>query len=303
MLTIKNLTKDFRDIRALDDVSFTIERGQVYGLLGPNGAGKTTLIKHISGVYHQNAGEITLDDTPIYENAKIKSKIIYVSDELFFLTQYSIADMAKYYAHLYPDWNWERFEKLGKVFQLNPKKRITKMSKGMQKQAAFWLGSCAMPDLFVLDEPVDGLDPIMRKTVWNIILEDVTERNTTVLISSHNLRELEDVCDHIGILHHGKLILNKELDSAKSDIHKLQLAYSDMLPEDAIRDYFKDIEILHYSVSGSIIILVAKGDREDIIERINQTNPLLLDILPLSLEEIFIHEVSDMNHEIRGVLF
>ena len=303
MLTIKNLTKDFRDIRALDDVSFTIERGQVYGLLGPNGAGKTTLIKHISGVYRQNAGEVKLDDIPIYENAKIKSKIIYVSDELFFFTQYSIADMAHYYAHLYPDWNWERFKKLGDVFHLNPKKRITKMSKGMQKQAAFWLGSCAMPDLFVLDEPVDGLDPIMRKTVWNIILSDVTERNTTVMISSHNLRELEDVCDHIGILHHGKLILNKELDSAKSDIHKLQLAYRDKLPEDTIRDYFKDIEILHHSVSGSIIIIVAKGDREDIIKRINRTNPLLLDILPLSLEEIFIHEVSDINHEIRGVLF
>ena len=335
MLKIKELTKKFNDFTALDRVSITIEKGHVYGLLGPNGAGKTTLIKHICGIYRQNSGEIELDGEPVFENPKVKERIVYISDDLFFFTQYTILDMAKYYERLYPNWSWDRFNKLREIFPLDLKKRIAKFSKGMQKQAAFWLSVCTIPDLLLLDEPVDGLDPVMRRKVWNIILQDVLEREVTVLISSHNLRELEDVCDRVGILHNGKLILNQELDSMKSTVHKIQLAYPKPVTEKTTNQLFEtvsetgivpdpahddnaaykpagnavdnpvlpeDMNILHRSVTGSIMILIVRGDREEILSRLRQTEPLVLDILPLTLEEIFIYEVGDLGYEIQDII-
>ena len=312
MLEIKEITKKFDDFTALDHVSLTIEAGHVYGLIGPNGAGKTTLIKHICGVYRQTGGEIELDGRPVYENPDVKKRISYISDDLFFFTQYSIMDMAKYFERIYPNWSWERFDRLRAVFSLDPKKRIVKFSKGMQKQAAFWLSVCTMPDLLLLDEPVDGLDPVMRREVWNIIIADVLERKTTVLISSHNLRELEDVCDWVGILHNGKLILNKELDSMKSSVHKIQLAYPGLepgreqpltqLPILSKKLNTEKLNILHSTVSGSIMVLIIRGDFEEIMLQLRETNPVVLDVLPLTLEEIFIYEVGDFGYEIKDII-
>ncbi|MDD2212715.1 MAG: ABC transporter ATP-binding protein, partial [Clostridia bacterium] len=226
MIEITNLQKSFDKFKVLTNLSLHVRKGSVYGLLGPNGAGKTTLIKHLTGIYQPDAGTITIDGQPVYENPAIKSLMVYIPDDLYFFSQYNIEETAKFYAQIYPTWNKERYELLKNVFTMDTQRRIVRLSKGMQKQVAFWLGICIMPQVMVLDEPVDGLDPVMRKKVWNLILQDVAERQTTVLVSSHNLRELEDVCDHVGILHNGTILVEKELDNLKMDLHKLQIAFA-----------------------------------------------------------------------------
>ncbi|ABR47526.1 ABC transporter related [Alkaliphilus metalliredigens QYMF] len=298
MIEVKNLSKSFGKFKALDDLSVHVKKGSVYGLLGPNGAGKTTLIKHIVGVYRQDEGVVTVGGALVYENPTVKSTIVYIPDDLYFFSQYSIAEMAKFYASLYPTWNQERYECLKKVFPIDDKRRVTKLSKGMQKQVAFWLGICIMPQVMILDEPVDGLDPVMRKKVWNLMLQDVVERETTILVSSHNLRELEDVCDHVGILHNGKIVAERELDNMKSDIHKLQVAFPNKVP----KDFLKEVEVLHRSESGNVLLLIVKGDKEELLSIIQKSNPVILDALPLTLEEIFIYELGGMGYDIENII-
>lgn len=298
MIEVKNLTKHFGKYKALDDLNIHVKKSSVYGLLGPNGAGKTTLIKHLTGVYRQDSGTVTIDGEPVYENPKIKSSLVYIPDDLFFFSQYSIEETAKFYSTIYPTWNWERYKLLKQVFPIETKRRIPQLSKGMQKQVAFWLGIAIMPQIMILDEPVDGLDPVMRKKVWNLILQDVAERETTVLVSSHNLRELEDVCDHVGILHNGKIMVEREFDNMKSDIHKLQVAYTGEIPENLL----PNVEVLHRSQNGSVLLLIVRGDRERILSAIKKTNPVILDILPLTLEEIFIYELGGMGYDIQNIL-
>lgn len=297
MIEVKNLTKSFGSFKALDNLDIQVKQGSVYGLLGPNGAGKTTLMKHLAGIYLQDAGTVQIKGESVYENPQIKASIVYISDDLYFFSQYNIDDMAKFYGDLYPTWSWERYELLKGVFPIDSKRRITRLSKGMQKQVAFWLGICLMPELMILDEPVDGLDPVMRKKVWNLVLQDVAERQTTVLISSHNLRELEDVCDHVGILHNGKIVVERELDNIKSDIHKLQLAFSGEIPKDLLQDQ----EILHSSQNGSVLLMIAKGNKETLLSKIQKTNPVILDVLPLTLEEIFIYELGGLGYDIQNI--
>lgn len=298
MIEVKSLSKFFGPRKVLDNINIHVNEGSVYGLLGANGAGKTTLIKHLAGIYHQDSGIITVDGKPVYESPEIKSNIVYLPDELFFFSQYSTDEMAQFYSGLYPEWNWERYYRLKQVFPLDPKTRVVKLSKGMQKQAAFWLGICAMPRVMVLDEPMDGLDSVMRKNVWNLALLDVAERNMTLLVSSHNLRELEGICDHIGILHNGKMLLERELDRIKSDIHKLQVAFSGEVPG----EFMKGEQVLHQSRNGGVILLIVKGDKEKLIRKIQEACPAILDILPLTLEEIFIYELEGVGYEIQNVL-
>ncbi|ATW27311.1 ABC transporter ATP-binding protein [Candidatus Formimonas warabiya] len=298
MIEVREVTKRFGSFKALDELSLHVEEASVYGLLGPNGAGKTTLIKHLAGIYRQDSGQVTIDGEPVYENPRVKSSLVYIPDDLYFFSQYSIDEMAKFYAGIYPAWNWDRFHLLKQVFPLESKGRITHLSKGMQKQVAFWLGICMMPRVMILDEPVDGLDPVMRKKVWNLVLQDVAEHRTTVLVSSHNLRELEDVCDHVGILHQGKIVVERELDSMKSDIHKIQVAYAGTFPE----GLFQEGETLYRTQNGSVFLLIVKGNREELLSRIRTTNPIILDVLPLSLEEIFIYELGGMGYEIKNIL-
>lgn len=298
MIEVRGLTKSFGRLKALVNVDISIEKGAVYGLLGPNGAGKTTLIKHLAGVYRQDAGTVAVDGQPVYENPAVKSFLVYIPDELYFFSQYSIEETAEFYASLYPNWNWERYRLLKQVFSIDPQRRITRLSRGMQKQVAFWLGISTMPRVMLLDEPVDGLDPVMRKKVWNLVLQDVAERQTTVLVSSHNLRELEDVCDHVGILHNGSVLVERDLDDLKTDVHKLQLAFTGEVPADLLETE----TVLHRQQSGSILQIIVKGDKDRILSEVRRAEPVILDILPLTLEEIFIYELGGRGYDIQSIL-
>ena len=298
MIEVVNLTKTYGKYKALDGLNLHVKQGSVFGLLGPNGSGKTTLIKHLVGVFQNETGTIKIEGKDVFDNAEVKGEVIYIPDDVFFFSQYSILETANFYASLYPNWSWERFETLKQAFPIDVKRRVTKLSKGMQKQVAFWLSICARPKVMILDEPVDGLDPVMRKKVWNLVLQDVVEYGTTVLVSSHNLRELEDICDHVGIMFNGKMMIERELDNMKSDIHKLQLAYAGDIPEKIL-----DSEsILHQTQSGSVIQYIVRGDRSTIINKVRGTNPVILDILPLTLEEIFIYELGDKGYEINNII-
>ena len=298
MINVKDVTKTFGDFKALDGLTLNVKKASVYGLIGPNGAGKTTFIKNLMGIYKPDSGEITVDGELVYENIEKKKNMVYISDDLYFFPTYSILDTAKYYAGIYPKWNWETFEALKKIFKIDVKRKPKKLSKGMQKQVAFWLGLCAEPDIMVLDEPIDGLDPVMRRNTWSLVLQKVAETQMTVLVSSHNLRELEDVCDHVGIMFDGKIVIEKSLDDVKGNIHKIQLAF----PEGKTPDLENSLQVLHKSVFGSVINLIVKGDTKLIKEEIQKYSPLVFDILPLTLEEIFIYELGGLGYEFENIL-
>lgn len=295
MIKVNNVVKCFGDFTALDGVSLNVDKGSVYGLVGPNGAGKTTIIKNLIGVYRPDSGEIKIDGQDVYENTDIKSRMIYVSDDLYFFPGYSIKDMAGYYKGIYTRWSDERFNAMADIFKIDIKRGVRRLSKGMQKQVAFWLGLSANPDIMILDEPVDGLDPVMRKNVWNLMLADVAEREMTVLVSSHNLRELEDVCDHVGIMNGGRVVIEKALDEVKGNIHKVQTAFRNGLPE----ELKESLEILKHEKSGSVDMLILRGGYGEIEEKIKTYSPLILDVVPLSLEEIFIYEMGGMGYELE----
>lgn len=298
MIEIKHVTKTFDGFKALDDLTLCVKKGTVYGMVGANGAGKTTVIKHMTGVYRPDCGEIFISGEPVYENIDLKKKVICIGDDLYFYPTYTILETAKIYAGLYPAWDWERFHALKEVFPIDIKRKVRKLSKGMQKQVAFWLGICAKPDVMILDEPVDGLDPVMRRNVWKLMLQEVAERNMTVLVSSHNLRELEDVCDHVGIIHQGKVVLEKSLDDAKGNIHKVQVAFGDAMPE----TLKEQLSFLHEEQFGSVYNLIVKGNVEQIKEEMAKHNPLLCDILPLTLEEVFIYELGGVGYETANII-
>lgn len=296
MIEVKALAKSFDGFRALDGLELTVPRGAVYGLVGPNGAGKSTLIRHAVGIYRQDSGELLIDGEPVYENPKIKARIAYIPDEAAYFTQSTIKDMMRFYKSMYPGFDAERFEKLGQAFELSLNRPLRKMSKGMQKQAAFWLALSCRPDYIVLDEPVDGLDPVMRRQVWSLLLGDVAERGSTVLVSSHNLRELEDVCDHVGIMNRGKMLLERSLSQLQDNMVKVQLALADgaELPE--------GLAILHHSATGRLQQLILRGNTEEVTNKLSTVQPLFMDVLPLSLEEIFIYELGGAEHEIKDIL-
>ena len=295
VIKCKGVTKRFDKFEALGNLSLTVPRGSVFGLVGPNGAGKTTLLKSIMGILKCDEGEILVDGLPAYENPEVKEKIFYIPDDLYFFQSYSIKEMADFYKGIYKNFNMERFLKLGAVFEIDLKRNVTRLSNGMQKQVMFWLGISAMPEILILDEPVDGLDPVMRKRVWSVLLQDVAERKTTVLISSHNLRELEDVCDHVGMLSEGEVVIQKGIDDVKGNFHKLQLAYSGEIP----KEVSEEIEIVNKTKFGSVNLLIVKGEAEKIKEAVMKTNPLIFDMLPLTLEEVFIYEMGGLGYEIK----
>ena len=292
MLNMQQVTKTFGNFTALNNLSMHIPKGAVYGLVGPNGAGKSTAIRLLTGVYRPDQGEITLEGQKIYENPEAKSRIAYIPDEIFYFPSASLEDMRKYYKGFYPQFDDELFNRLYDVFQLPKKGQIRRFSKGMQKQAAFHLSICTRPDVLILDEPVDGLDPVMRRQVMSLILSDVAQRETTVLISSHNLRELEDVCDHVGIMDKGQMLLEKSLASMQGNTVKLQM----------VGDPPEGLEILHTSASGRLNTLFVRGTPEEVQAKVTACNPTYFDILPLSLEEIFIYELGGVNYEVKNIL-
>ena len=298
MLEAKNVVKTFDGFRALDGLTMTVPKGAVYGLVGPNGAGKSTIIRHLAGIYRQDSGEVLLDGQPVYEDPAVKRRMTVIGDDWYYFPQANIREMAHFFAGLYPAFSWERYEKLKQVFPLNEKMMLRRMSKGMQKQAAFWLTVCCMPEYLILDEPVDGLDPVMRRQVWSLLLGDVAERGTTVLVSSHNLRELEDVCDHVGILNKGRVLLERSLSDLQDNTVKLQVAYQGVtepvLPA--------ELNILHRSHVGRVYTYIVQGSSEDILRRMQITEPVLLESIPLTLEEIFIYELGGVEYAAKDIL-
>ena len=292
MLELCNVTKTFGNFKAIDDLSMTIPKGSVYGLVGPNGAGKSTAIRLMTGVYRPDSGKITLEGLPVYENPAIKNRICSIPDEIFFFPTASLEEMRKYYKGLYPQFDDDLFKRLYEIFQLPAKSQMRRFSKGMQKQAAFQLSICTRPDILVLDEPVDGLDPVMRRQVWSLILSDVAQRETTVLISSHNLRELEDICDHVGIMDHGKMLLERSLADMQGNTVKLQI----------VGDTPANLNILHESSSGRLKTLIVRGSAEEVSAKATAANAAYFDVLPLSLEEIFIYELGGVNYEVKNIV-
>ncbi|QGG47995.1 ABC transporter ATP-binding protein [Heliorestis convoluta] len=298
MIEATGVSKSFGSLEALKKASLKVDKGSVYGIVGSNGAGKTTLLKILAGIYQQDQGEVRIGGEGVFENVKVKEKIQFIPDVLYFFAQHSIEDMAQYYRMIYPTWNEERYQLLFNVFQIDRKKKVTSLSKGMQRQVAFWLALSTMPEILILDEPLDGLDPVMRKKVKKLIIDDIVERELTVLISSHNLRELEDLCDHIGILHQGDLFLQRELDDLKKEIHKVQIAFQGDLP-DGIMD---QEGILYHEKRGSVSLFVVRGEQQEILQHFQQFQPLLLDLLPLTLDEIFIYEMGGMGYVVEELV-
>lgn len=296
MITTTELTKFYGDFCALKDVSIHVRKGSIYGLVGPNGAGKTTLLKILTGVYRQNSGDVHILEQAIEDNEGLKQRITFIPDELFYFAMATVKSMADFYADIYDVFDYQRFNKIQKLLGIPVDKKISQLSKGMKKQVAFWLAICTKPDVLILDEPVDGLDPVMRRQIWSLLLQDVAEREMTVMVSSHNLRELEDVCDYVGILHEGRLLLERDLDEMKSDIHKIQVAFkgadadlSDLLP-------LKEMSI------GSVRTLIVRGTRAHIEAQLQIHEPVVLDFIPLTLEEIFIYEIGGEGYEVTNIL-
>lgn len=288
MLKLDNVTKTFGTFKALDCLSLSVPKGAVYGLVGPNGAGKSTVIRHLTGIYQPDSGTVTVAGQPIADDPNLKERIGYISDDVFYFPVATMEDMHRFYRDVYSRFDEDLYQKLKEVFPL-PTGSIRRFSKGMQKQAAFHLTLSARPDVLILDEPVDGLDPVMRRQVMSLVLSDVAERGTTVLISSHNLRELEDVCDHVGILDHGKMLLEKSLADMQGGTVKLQI----------VGDAPAGFPILHESRSGRLSTFILRGSYPQVEERCRQMNPPYFDVLPLSLEEIFIYELGGVNYEIK----
>ena len=296
MIEVRNVSKNFDGFKALNQLSINVPTGAIYGLVGPNGAGKSTIIRHITGIYRQDEGEVLVNGEPVFENPNIKKDIAYIPDDVFFFTQSTIKDMMKFYKGVCPNFSMERYEKLRKAFGLDENSKMRSLSKGMQKQAAFWMTASMCPKVLVLDEPVDGLDPVMRRQVWSILMADVAENGTTVLVSSHNLRELEDVCDHVGIMNKGKLMLERNLSDLQENIAKVQLA----LPDE--RPLPKDLKILHHSSTGRLQTLIVRGKSEEITNQLATCEPLFMDVIPLSLEEIFIYELGGEHYEVKDII-
>ena len=288
MLKLDNVTKTFGTFKALDCLSLSVPKGAVYGLVGPNGAGKSTVIRHLTGIYQPDSGTVTVDGQPVADDPNQKERIGYISDDVFYFPTATMEDMHRFYRNVYSRFDEDLYQKLKEAFPL-PTGSIRRFSKGMQKQAAFHLTLSARPDVLILDEPVDGLDPVMRRQVMSLVLSDVAERGTTVLISSHNLRELEDVCDHVGILNHGKMLLEKSLADMQGGTVKLQI----------VGDAPAGFPILHESRSGRLNTFILRGAYPQVEERCRQMNPPYFDVLPLSLEEIFIYELGGVNYEIK----
>lgn len=254
--------------------------------------GKTTTIKHLIGMYKQDMGEVLFEGKPIYNNEEIKKKIAYISDDLYFFHMYSIKDMAKFYSNIYEKFSFEKFNELQKIFGIDVKRKVNKLSKGMKKQVAFWITISCNPEVMILDEPIDGLDPIMKENVWKILLEEVKIRKMTVIISSHNLKELENVCTNIGIMKNGQMILEKELEKTDKDIQKVQIAFSENIKIEEIQE----LNILKTEKVGSVYYLIIKEEQNKIEEKLKKYNPILMEFLPLSLEEVFMFENGGENN-------
>ncbi|PFA68424.1 ABC transporter [Bacillus sp. AFS015802] len=298
MIEIKEVRKAFEGTEIIHDISFTVQKGSIYGLLGSNGAGKTTLLKTIAGVMKPESGEVLVNTRPVYENIATKETLFFIPDQPFFFAHYSLAQMARFYQNTYSRWDEKQYESLSSLFGIDPHKNLHKFSKGVQRQAAFILALATQPDVLILDEPMDGLDPVVRKKVKSVLISEVANRDMTIIISSHNLREVEDICDHIGILHQGRFLLEKDLDDLKSGIHKVQLAFKGEIPG----KLFHDLDLMHRETRGSVSLCIVRGDEQQVRNMIQPYHPVIFDLLPLTLEEIFVYEMEDVGYAIQNIM-
>ena len=297
MIHVQSVTKGYDGHLALNGLDLHVPRGAVYGLVGPNGAGKSTLLRCLSGVSRPDQGAVLVDNQPVWENPALKARMAYIPDDLYYFTSANLMDMKAFYKGFYPTFDESLFQKLGEIFPIDPKKSIRHLSKGMQKQAAFWLNLALQPDLLLLDEPVDGLDPVMRRQLWSLIMGEVERRQVTVVISSHNLRELEDVCDHVGVIDHGKMLLERTLSQLQEDFVKVQLVFP---PECA--PVLPGVTPLHHSSTGRVHTFILKCGQAAAEEAARACRPVFYDVLPLSLEEIFIYELGGADYAVKELV-
>ena len=297
MIELKNVKMCFEDFNALDGVDLTIEAGTAFGLLGSNGAGKSTILRLLSGVYEASEGEVLIDGEPAYDNVSAKQKVFFINDETVQFGAMTLSDMRNYYKGFYPNFSDEIFDKLNGIIKLPEKKRIDKFSKGMKRQAIVITGLAACTDYLLLDEAFDGLDPTMRIIVKRMLVDAMIDRKLTVIISSHNLKEINELCDTAALLHQGKLLFNRDLDSVKGSIHKVQAAFD----AECTENDFEGLDVLHYEKNQSITYLIIRGDEETIRTELEKKQPKVLDLIPLTLEEIFIYEMEGMGYDCNGL--
>ena len=293
MIELKGLTKRFDDFVALDNIDLTIPEGTAFGLLGSNGAGKSTILRILSGIYNQEAGDAHIDGEPIFDNVSVKEKVFFINDETIQFSRFTLNELKDFYKRFYPKFSEEIFERLKNTIKLPSDKRIDQFSKGMKRQAVVIIGLSCQTDYLLLDEAFDGLDPTMRIIVKRMLVDAMLDRKLTTIISSHNLKEINEVCDTVALMHKGKIIFNRDLDSVKGNIHKVQAAFA----IDYDKDAFNDLEVLHYERNQSLTYLIIKGDEDEIKSKLNIKKPLVLDIIPLTLEEIFIYEMEGLGYD------
>lgn len=301
LIEINMVSKKFEEIEALNNITLNIKEKAIFGLLGSNGAGKSTLLRIISGIIRPDEGNVYLEGQIIFENVNAKKKIFYISDEQYFIRNATSRDMMTYYSSVYKNFSKKRFEKLMKEFNLDEKRKIDTFSKGMKKQVSVILGLCSGTEYILCDETFDGLDPVARQSVKNLLLDDIKQKGLTPIIASHNLRELEDICDHVGLLHRGGVLLSKDIVEMKLEVQKLQCIFNIEVTTDEFK--MAGIDVMKLDRRGSLYTLVVKGNHKQILDKISKMKPLFHEVLPLSLEEIFITETEVAGYDIKSIVF
>lgn len=296
MIKIDSVTKNFDTVRSLDNVSLMIEKGSIFGLIGSNGSGKSTLLRILCGVYKQDSGDVLYDGVPVYEHTDVKRSIVYLSDEQYFIPNSTTADMRRLYKSIYPTFSDEKYKHYLDLFGLDERRKISTFSKGMQKQVSIILGIASQTEYLLCDETLDGLDPVMRQTVRRIIAGEVAERGICVIFASHNLKEIEDICDHVALLHRGELLFEAGLDDIKLGLHKIQISFERDRAE-SMQAELEKLNTVSLEKRGSLYTLVARGSEVDIAESLNKLKPVFVEFIPLTLEEIFIAEMEERGYE------
>ncbi|MBR5012084.1 MAG: ABC transporter ATP-binding protein [Clostridia bacterium] len=299
MIKINGVTKYYDSLKSLDGVNAEIPDGSIFGIVGSNGSGKSTLLRVMCGIFRADGGEVLYDGENVYENVKLKDRILYLSDDQFFLPSSTLGDMAKLYSSVYSSFSWETYHKLAELFGLPQKRKISTFSKGMQKQAAILLGLSARPRYLLCDETFDGLDPVMRQLVKRILADEVAKGGMTPIIASHNLRELEDICDYIGLLHKGGILFESEIDALKENIHTVQAVFKEEIPKESLLS-LNTVSVKH---RGSMVTAVVRGTYDEVAKSIEALSPDFYEIIPLTLEEIFISEMEERGYDYTQVVF
>lgn len=299
MIEINDVTKSFHDIKALDHVTAQIKEGSVYGVVGTNGAGKSTLLRTIAGILKPEGGQVRIDGADVFENIQVKERICYIADTPYYFANARVKDMMNYYRIVYPDFQEGRFTELCGKFNLDMDRKLATFSKGMKKQVSVLLGICAGTKYMLCDETFDGLDPVIRQAVKSIFIDEVMKRSFTPVIASHNLRELEDICDHVGLLHKGGILFSRDMEEMKTDIHKVQYVIGDEQQEQRM---LGELDVMTKERRGTLSCITVRGSEEELIMAIEARNPLFYEILPLSLEEIFISETEVTGYDIKDII-